>query len=436
MGCGSSAPSTLSAPSASSPLASPNRQRKPEALFNHRNKNNNSAAAASVVGAELDLKSLKNSSDSSVGMSAASEESNGENNNSTTSSQPALPADRKMTRKFTLNSFDLEKDLPAAESNNNDQNYVHELKLNSTEDRDGYVDGPKVRVSYATEVGFAPYSRKVNQDSLLIATELNNEDGVDLYGVFDGHGEFGHLVSRFVAEKLPIYVESELANANAPDASLGKAVWKLCEALKRSTIRTTYSGTTATFALRDRDMLYVGNLGDSRAVLGSKTEESENLVAIELSRDHKPDLPEERQRILASGGRVETLRGPPGTDCGPYRVWLAKVDVPGLAMSRSIGDDVAHSVGVSTEVEVITHKLSKNDKFMILASDGVWEFISSQEAVDLVSSNSDNMDQAVQKLVKRAQEQWRKYEQVVDDITAVIITFSASASSGSEETQE
>jgi len=267
----------------------------------------------------------------------------------------------------------------------------------------------------------------------LIAIELNNEIGVDLYGVFDGHGEFGHLVSRFVAEKLPMFVESELTNCNAPDAALGKAAWKLCDALKRSTIRTTYSGTTATFVLRDRDMLYIGNLGDSRAVMATKgvaKDGSEKMTAVELSRDHKPDLPEEKERILASGGRVETLRGPPGTDCGPYRVWLAKIDVPGLAMSRSIGDDVAHSVGVSSEVEVSTHKISKNDQFMILASDGVWEFITSQAAVDLVASNSNNMDQAVRKLVKKAQDEWRKYEQVIDDIT-VIISFSP-ASSGEQ----
>jgi serine/threonine protein phosphatase PrpC len=114
---------------------------------------------------------------------------------------------------------------------------------------------------------------------------------------------------------------------------------------------------------------------------------------------------------------------------------LAKIDVPGLAMSRSVGDDVAHSVGVSSEVEVTTHKISKNDQFMILASDGVWEFISSQEAVDLVASSSNNMDQAVRKLVKKAQDEWRKYEQVIDDITAVIITFSP-ASSGEQDPVE
>jgi len=64
-----------------------------------------------------------------------------------------------------------------------------------------------------------------------------------------------------------------------------------------------------------------------------------------LSRDHKPDLKEESQRIVKSGGRVERYTEN-GVKSGPYRVWLKDYEIPGLAMSRSIGDFVAESVGV------------------------------------------------------------------------------------------
>lgn len=67
------------------------------------------------------------------------------------------------------------------------------------------------------------------------------------------------------------------------------------------------------------------------------------------------------------------------------RVWLADIDVPGLAMSRSLGDDVAHSVGVTSVPEITEFDLLPNDKFIVWASDGVWEFMSNQEVVNVKS---------------------------------------------------
>lgn len=66
----------------------------------------------------------------------------------------------------------------------------------------------------------------------------------------------------------------------------------------------------------------------------------------QLSEDHKPTLPLETERIKAAGGRIETFKGPNGECLGPGRVWLPHEDSPGLAMSRSLGDYQAHSVGV------------------------------------------------------------------------------------------
>ena len=68
-----------------------------------------------------------------------------------------------------------------------------------------------------------------------------------------------------------------------------------------------------------------------------------------MSRDHKPDAKDEKERIIQCNGRVDTFREPNGDPIGPARVWLKTENVPGLAMSRSIGDFVAASVGVSPE---------------------------------------------------------------------------------------
>ena len=58
--------------------------------------------------------------------------------------------------------------------------------------------------------------------------------------------------------------------------------------------------------------------------------------------------------------------------------------MPGLAMSRSIGDYVAHSVGVSTDPEVMRFDLNSDHKFIVIASDGVWEFLSNEEIGQIV----------------------------------------------------
>lgn len=109
--------------------------------------------------------------------------------------------------------------------------------------------------------------------------------------------------------------------------------------------------------------LVTANSGDSRAVVGSlkdrtyklQRDESKALCVEEndkqwiskpLTRDHKPDDPDEKERILARGGRIDCYKGRMGEDVGPARVWLKKEAFPGLAMSRSIGDACAHSVGV------------------------------------------------------------------------------------------
>ena len=112
-----------------------------------------------------------------------------------------------------------------------------------------------------------------------------------------------------------------------------------------------------------------GNIGDSRATAAKKTEAG--WVCETLSRDHKPDSPDERERILRANGRVEPYYDEDGNDFGPARVWLMDQNVPGLAMSRSIGDVVASWVGVSYEPEFQFITIAEDYKFLILASDGI-----------------------------------------------------------------
>ena len=111
------------------------------------------------------------------------------------------------------------------------------------------------------------------------------------------------------------------------------------------------------------------------------------MVALDLTNDHKPDLPEEKKRILAAGGTVT----PAGPDGRPSRMY-ANGHV-GLAMSRSLGDGLCKDYGCIPDPEIQHFSLKlppkagpqgeEVDSFLIVASDGVWEFITSQVTLTL-----------------------------------------------------
>jgi serine/threonine protein phosphatase PrpC len=265
--------------------------------------------------------------------------------------------------------------------------------------------------------------KKANQDRYLCLPNFTNDPAKSLFGVFDGHGGSGEIVSQFLVNVLPGEVARELvSHPNNPSEALSKAFLSTSESLvDRESNNCTFSGSTAVSVYMDGGSLFCANCGDSRAVVGSFGEDG-RIIAVPLSDDHKPERMDECRRILDKNGRIEPCRGSAGEAIGPLRVWLKRQNLPGLAMTRSFGDLVAASVGVICDPEVVHYQLSENDRFIILASDGVWEFISSQEAVELVASCV-TANEACQLLVDESTKRWRREEDVVDDITAVVIFF-------------
>ena len=109
---------------------------------------------------------------------------------------------------------------------------------------------------------------------------------------------------------------------------------------------------------------------------------------------------------------------------------LAAKDIPGLAMTRSIGDTVAHAVGVTAIPEMKHRKLRVGvDRFAIVACDGIWDYIDSQKAVNLVATaleEGENAQGAASRLCNEAADEWDEKDPdgQRDDITAVVIVFS------------
>jgi serine/threonine protein phosphatase PrpC len=288
-----------------------------------------------------------------------------------------------------------------------------------------------MKVGTCSKVGYVPSSSdKINQDSLFEHVKLDSGPSASIlssyFGVADGHGVYGHLVSDLVRKKLPMVLSKDPAmkkeskDKDIKDALI-KAHSKVSDEIMQSGIDVNFSGSTCVSVLLRNSSLFCSNVGDSRAVLGRKQDSA--WTAISLSNDHKPELPEEKRRITAKRGRVEPYKMPNGEFIGPHRVWLRDQDIPGLGMSRSFGDAVAASVGVTAEPEIQIFPIKSDDKIVVIGSDGVYEFMSNEDVINLVSryhASGDAQEASIQ-LVREAQNRWRDREEVIDDTTCIVI---------------
>jgi len=175
-------------------------------------------------------------------------------------------------------------------------------------------------------------------------------------------------------------------NSNKKINLLLKSAIKTTEKkMKGSGIDYNSSGTCCISVFIKGSNCFTTNLGDSRAVLYRKqpTRNSFQNVAIELSWDHKPTRPDEKDRIKSKGGKIERLLNAKKEPVGPYRVWEDE-EGPGIAITRTLGDFAAKRVGLISEPEIQYLELTEQDQFIIVASDGVWEVMSSGEAVGFI----------------------------------------------------
>ncbi|KAK6143886.1 hypothetical protein DH2020_024234 [Rehmannia glutinosa] len=287
------------------------------------------------------------------------------------------------------------------------------------------VDGSKNLASVFSKRG----EKGVNQDCCIVWEEFGCQEDMIFCGIFDGHGPWGHFVAKNVRESMPSSLlcnwQETLAEASVdPDFDLESDkkhhrfnIWKHSYLKTCAAVDQSWSSTG--------DIVFLANVGDSRAVLGT-TADNGNLVAVQLTMDFKPNLPQEAERISQCQGRVYCLDDEPGV----HRVWLPHDDSPGLAMSRAFGDYCVKDFGLISVPEVTQRHITSNDQFLVLATDGVWDVISNQEAVQIISTASDRAKSA-KRLVECAARAWKRKRKgiAMDDISAIVLFFHSSSSS-------
>ena len=124
-----------------------------------------------------------------------------------------------------------------------------------------------------------------------------------------------------------------------------------------------------------------------------------------------PSSPNENKRILSNNGKVKKLINEAGEEIGPFRIFEKNKDsdLPGLSLSRSIGDSMAKNLGVIFEPELFKYELNSRDKIIIVGSDGFWNYISNEEAIDMVGKYYEDEIKAEEvsvKMVEIAKERW------------------------------
>ncbi|KQJ99482.1 probable protein phosphatase 2C 21 isoform X2 [Brachypodium distachyon] len=255
------------------------------------------------------------------------------------------------------------------------------------------------------------------EDAHAAILDLDGSQSTSFFGVYDGHG--GGEVALYCARQFHIELVNDPDYGNNPATAMEHVFFRIDEQLQQSDewrelanprgycylmrcLRTSlcaawpvkaryigpqYEGSTACVAIIRGNQIIVGNVGDSRCVL------SRNGQAINLSMEHKPYHRNEKARIQAAGGQVlmdmfpKVLAGQVvGTELGIYRVDGK------LAMSRAIGDfqykqnktlpRAEQMVTCNPSIRAVN--ITDDTEFLIIASDGIWDVITSQQAVEFV----------------------------------------------------
>lgn len=225
--------------------------------------------------------------------------------------------------------------------------------------------------------------------------QVDESTTIGLFGVFDGHG--GNQAAEYVRKNLfenlikhpKLITDTRIAIVETYQQTDSNF-------LEAEISQQNEAGTTASTAILVGDRLLVANVGDSRAVVCRAG------TAYALSEDHKPNRKDERQRIEKAGGVV---------------IWAGTWRVGGiLSVSRAFGDRSLKQFVVA-EPELKEETISGGVEFLVLASDGLWDVVTNQDAVTLVQSIPDS-EEAAKSL---AEEAIRKGS--ADNVTCIVVRF-------------
>mmetsp|Transcript_78298 Transcript_78298/g.137919 ORF Transcript_78298/g.137919 Transcript_78298/m.137919 type:complete len:736 (+) Transcript_78298:221-2428(+) len=265
-----------------------------------------------------------------------------------------------------------------------------------------------------------------NQDNFFI----HHVGAVTMYGVADGHGPFGHLVSLRLVQTLPYFLTNSEHFGKDWALALKHAFLSAQQDLEtfcgQQNINIEASGAAGSVLVLEEQTVHIAFIGDARIMLASWNKRDSRMI--HCTKDHKPGDPEEKARLEAAGSEVREL------DPGNHRIYLPGSNFPGLTMSRAFGDTAC--AGVLREPEYEKFLMQPTDQwYAVVASDGVWEFLEGSEACGLTSKKLrlKGTRETVEFLVAASRKRWAHVcGDYCDDITAILIQWNTPSSGGSD----
>ena len=402
-----------------------------------------------------------NSSHSSSNKEKNNSDSSDDLTESNSGSENSLEMKEEIISKNKRNKFmnEIKKCLFNNEIKNDLVKYIETDKLNkinlkldlSTTESQDNEKIINITSSFITKAGIDDKKEKINQDSYLILEKLF-ENILNIYGIFDGHGKNGHLISSLLSTFLSQYLknkdnyclEKKSNNDSDSDSSISsqeiiinnelisklfsnedfirKIITELDLKANESNFDLQFSGTTCLLLFLFEDYIICSNIGDSICVLFNCSNEDRWTYDI-ISKIHKPDIQSEKDRILLNGGVIHPYYDELGIFEGPNRVYVKGKTYPGLSLTRSIGDLEAEKIGIISEPDIIIKKKDSTCKYLVLGSDGLWDVIKPYDVRRIVNPYflKSDTNGACNALLKTACKNWDKEGCERDDITIIVV---------------
>ncbi|KAI3995610.1 hypothetical protein MKX01_023355 [Papaver californicum] len=246
--------------------------------------------------------------------------------------------------------------------------------------------------------------RESMEDTHFLMPSMCKEKDVHLFGIFDGHR--GAAAAEFSVQALPRFLQT-LGSTLSPSDALSEAFVKTDIAfrdelivqrnLKGITKKNWHPGCCANAALIVENKLFVANAGDCRTILCRAG------TSFPLTKDHTASCVEERERVIRAGGQVK------------WQVDNWRVGTAALQVTRSIGDDDLKPA-VTAEPEITETTLTSEDEFLVMASDGLWDVVNSEDVISIIRDTVKEPGMCSKRLATEAAERGSK-----DNITVIVI---------------
>ncbi|KAJ3215198.1 hypothetical protein HK099_006483 [Clydaea vesicula] len=274
----------------------------------------------------------------------------------------------------------------------------------------------QIKHALSTNLG----GRSSQQDGYLVIENLYNQPSNFLFAIFDGHGSEGGKAANFAKLHLPELLTKYQKEFEANRCEALKLIFKTLNEMmvEDPSVDTYMSGTTLSILIIFNNKLIVANVGDSRVILGQN--EGTTWKYTQLTNDHNCENKVECSRVVEKGARVDRLTAEENEDAGPLRIFKGSLPYPGLVVTRSLGDDVATKLGVLSEPEYYEKDINPTDKFVVVASDGVWDGLSNQEVLDITVKHLEDPVK-ISKLITKKSVSGMKKKHMDDNTTNIVI---------------